>query len=49
MGKEIWVEMEKLGVIERVKQNTTLQYTSPVHLVKNPMVMGGGFVQTSDC
>ena len=36
LGKEIWEEMEKLGVIERVKQNTTLQYTSPVHLVKKP-------------
>ena len=36
LGKKIWAEMEKLGVIERVQQNTTLQYTSPVHLVKKP-------------
>ena len=35
-GKKIWTEMEKLGVIERVKQNTTLQYTSPIHIVKKP-------------
>ena len=28
--------MEKQGVIERVKQNTTLQYTSPIHMVNKP-------------
>ena len=36
LGKKIWEEMQKLGVIERVKQNTTLQYTSPIHMVKKP-------------
>ena len=39
-GKKIWDEMQKLGVIERVKPNTTLQYTSPVHLVKKPTGKG---------
>ena len=36
MGKKIWQEMEDMGVIERVKPNTLLQYTSPLHLVKKP-------------
>ena len=35
-GKKIWEEMERLGVVERVKQNTTLKYTSPLHMVKKP-------------
>ena len=35
-GKVIWQQMEKLGVIERVPQNTTLKYTSPLHLVRKP-------------
>ena len=35
-GKKLWEAMEKLGVIERVKSNTTLKYTSPVHMVKKP-------------
>ena len=35
-GKKIWQQMEKLGVIERVPQNTTLKYTSPLHLVRKP-------------
>ena len=35
-GKKIWDEMIKLGVIERVKPNTLLQYTSPIHMVKKP-------------
>ena len=39
-GKKIWEEMESLGVIERVKQNTTLQYTSPLHMVKKPSGVG---------
>ena len=40
LGKKVWEEMEKLGVIERVNTNTTLQYTSPVHLVKKPTGKG---------
>ena len=36
MGKQIWKEMEQMGVVERVKPNTLLQYTSPLHLVKKP-------------
>ena len=39
-GKKVWDEMIKLGVIEQVKPNTTLQYTSPVHLVKKPSGVG---------
>ena len=39
-GKKIWEEMEQLGVIERVKQNTTLQYTSPLHMVLKPSGVG---------
>ena len=35
-GRQIWKEMENLGVIERVKPNTLLQYTSPLHIVKKP-------------
>ena len=37
LGKKTWEEMERLGVIERVKQETTLQYTSPIHLVKKTL------------
>ena len=40
MGQKVWEEMERLGVIERVQPNTTLQYTSPVHLVKKPIGKG---------
>ena len=36
MGRQIWKEMEQMGVVERVKPNTLLQYTSPLHLVKKP-------------
>ena len=35
-GKKLWNEMIKLGVIERVQQNTVLQYTSPLHLARKP-------------
>ena len=28
--------MEDIGVVERVKPNTLLQYTSPLHLVRKP-------------
>ena len=40
LGKKTWEEMERLGVIERVKQDTTLQYTSPIHLVRKPSGIG---------
>ena len=46
MGKKVWEEMEKMGVIERVKPNTLLQYTSPVHLVKKPS--GNGYRVCAD-
>ena len=36
MGKKIRQEMEAMGVVDRVKPNTLLQYTSPLHLVKKP-------------
>ena len=39
-GKKIWKEMEKVGVIERVKQSSLLQYTSPLHLVRKPSGRG---------
>ena len=39
-GKKIWKEMEKVGVIERVKQESLLQYTSPLHLVRKPSGRG---------
>ena len=35
-GKKIWDEMVQLGVVERVKPNTLLQYTSPLHMVRKP-------------
>ena len=35
-GRKIWKEMEGLGVVERVKPNTLLQYTSPLHMVRKP-------------
>ena len=35
-GRKIWSEMEKLGVIERVKPQIRTQYTSPLHLVPKP-------------
>ena len=39
-GRRIWSEMEKAGVIERVKQESLLQYTSPLHMVKKPSGRG---------
>ena len=36
VGRQMWKEMETMGVIERVKQDTTIQYSSPLHLVKKP-------------
>ena len=39
-GKKIWKEMENLGVVERVKPNSLIQYTSPLHLVKKPQGRG---------
>ena len=39
-GRKIWKEMEKVGVIERVKQSSLLQYTSPLHLVQKPSGRG---------
>ena len=39
-GRKIWKEMEELGVIERVKPNTLIQYTSPLHMVQKPNKRG---------
>ena len=35
-GKKIWKEMEKVGVIERVKVSHLTQWTNPLHLVCKP-------------
>ena len=35
-GKEIWKEMETMGVIERVKPSTRITYSSPLRLVRKP-------------
>ena len=35
-GKEIWEEMQKMGVIERVNPSKLTQWASPLHLAKKP-------------
>ena len=44
-GKEVWDQMEKDGVIERVKANSNTDWSSALHLVDKP---GGGVRPCSD-
>ena len=39
-GKKVWIEMEKMGVIERVDTSTLTDYSSALHLVKKPSGKG---------
>ena len=45
MGKEIWEQMERDGIIERVKPGANTDWTSALHLANKP---GGGVRPCSD-
>ena len=44
-GKEVWDQMERDGVIEKVKANSNTDWSSALHLVDKP---GGGVRPCSD-
>ena len=40
LGHKVWLEMEAMGIIERVDPSTLTDYSSALHLVRKPSGQG---------